>query len=85
MDIVNLMIQLVAGLAGGNAAGKALPNFDLGTLGNTIAGAIGGVGGGQLRQVSIPALAGSAGGLDVGALLGQVGGGGAGGAVNKWR
>jgi hypothetical protein len=43
--IINLIIQLVAGVAGGNAAGAALKNYDLGTLGNTIAGAIGGLGG----------------------------------------
>jgi uncharacterized membrane protein YeaQ/YmgE (transglycosylase-associated protein family) len=42
-DIVNLIIWLVAGLVGGNAAGEVLKeDYDLGP-GNTIAGAIGGV------------------------------------------
>jgi uncharacterized membrane protein YeaQ/YmgE (transglycosylase-associated protein family) len=57
MDITSLIIQLLAGVAGGNAVGKGAPNMDLGTLGNTIAGAIGGAGGGQLLQLLIPALA----------------------------
>ena len=82
MDITSLIVQLLAGIAGGNAAGKGLPNLDLGPLGNTISGAIGGVGGGQALQALIPALAGAAGGgLDVGAIIGQVVGGGASGAI----
>ena len=49
---------------------------------NTIAGAIGGVGGGQILQALIPAIANAAGGgLDLGAIVGQIVGGGAGGAI----
>jgi hypothetical protein len=82
MDLTALIIQVVSGIVGGNAAGKGMQNFDLGALGNTVAGAIGGAGGGQLLQVLIPALAGAAGGgLDLGAIVGQVVGGGAGGAI----
>jgi hypothetical protein len=77
--VVNLIIQVIAGIVGGHGAGAALKDYDLGKLGNTIAGAIGGAGGGQILQALIPALAGS--GLDVGALIGQVVGGGASGAV----
>ena len=44
--IINLIIQLVAGAAGGNGLGKMLQQFTLGPLGNTIAGAIGGLAGG---------------------------------------
>src|SRR5258708_5006074 len=51
--IVNLIIQLIAGVVGGNAAGAALKDYNLGNLGNTIARAIGGVGGGQLLQAII--------------------------------
>ena len=81
MDITSLIVQLVGGVAGGNAVGKGVPNVDLGPLGNTIAGAIGGVGGGQILQMLIPMLAGGSGGLDVGAIVGQLVGGGAGGAI----
>jgi len=81
--IVNLIIQLIAGVAGGNAVGAALKDYNLGNLGNTIAGAIGGVGGGQILQALVPAIASAAAGgdLDLGAIVGQVVGGGAGGAI----
>jgi hypothetical protein len=80
--LVNLIIQIVAGAIGGNGIGAALKDVNLGALGNTVAGGIGGAAGGQLLQLLIPALTGAAGGgLDVGALLGQVVGGGVSGAV----
>jgi len=80
--IINLIIQLIAGAAGGNAAGAALKDYDLGKLGNTIAGAVGGVGGGQILQALIPMLAGAAGGgVDLGAIVGQAVGGGVAGAI----
>ena len=79
--LLNLIIQIVAGVIGGNAVGAGLKDVNLGTLGNTIAGAIGGAGGGQILQAIIPVLAGATGGsLDIGALVGQAAGGGVG-----WR
>jgi hypothetical protein len=57
--IINLIIQLIAGAIGGNAAGATIEKANLGTAGNTIAGALGGLGGGQLLSAPIPALAGS--------------------------
>jgi hypothetical protein len=42
MDIVPLIIQLVSGAVGGNVAGGLLKNLNLGTLGNSIAGILGG-------------------------------------------
>ncbi len=67
-DIVNLVIWLVAGVAGGNAAGALVKeDYDLGP-GNTIAGAIGGVVGTLILQALIPALR----GLDYGPIIGQV-------------
>jgi hypothetical protein len=67
-DTLNLVIWLIAGIAGGNAAGDLLRgNYDLGP-GNTIAGAIGGVIGAEIAQAVIPGLR----GLDVGPMLGQV-------------
>ena len=80
--LINLVIQLISGVVGGNAVGAALKDYNLGSLGNTIAGALGGIGGGQLLQAAMPAIAGAAGGsLDVGAIIGQIVGGGAGGAI----
>ncbi len=40
--IVGLIIQLVSGAVGGNIAGAALKQYDLGTVGNSIVGVIGG-------------------------------------------
>jgi hypothetical protein len=76
-DTVSLIIWLVAGLAGGNAAGELLKgDYDLGP-GNTIAGAIGGVVGAQILQILIPALR----GFDIGPILGQIIGAAASGAI----
>ena len=80
--MINLIIQLIAGALGGNAAGATMKNLDLGALGNTIAGALGGAGGGTLLTALLPMLQGAASGdLDIGALLGQAVGGGVAGAV----
>ena len=71
--IVSIIIQLVAGAIGGNGIGAAAKNMSLGTTGNTIAGAIGGVVGTWLATL-IPGLAellSATGGLEAGALVGQ--------------
>ncbi|MDR0809263.1 MAG: hypothetical protein LBE86_09105 [Gemmobacter sp.] len=75
---MELIIQLIAGALGGNAAGKGLKSADLGPIVNSIIGLIGGVGGGQiLQQMGGNASA----GLDLGVIIQQVLGGGVGGAV----
>ena len=79
--LINLMIQLLAGAIGGNAAGAAFKDYGLGMLGNTITGAIGGGVIGQALQAMLPSLAGGTSGAEIGALLGQIAGGGAGGAI----
>jgi len=79
--LVNLIIQLIAGAVGGNAAGAGLKDYSLGQIGNTIAGALGGVGGGQLLTALLPVLAGTAGNVDIGSVLGQAVGGGVAGAI----
>jgi len=81
--LINLIIQLIAGAVGGNAAGAAMKNIDLDALGNTIAGAIGGAGGGTLLTALLPLLqnAASSGNVDIGAILGQAIGGGVAGAI----
>jgi hypothetical protein len=79
---INLIIQIIAGTVGGNAAGSGMKKISLGSAGNTLAGALGGLGGGQLLELIIPALQGAAGGgTDMGSVIGQLVGGGAGGAI----
>ncbi len=48
MDVTTLIIQLVSGAVGGNVAGLLNRSRTLGPIVNTLLGAIGGVGGGQL-------------------------------------
>jgi len=82
--LINLIIQVIAGAFGGNAAGGLLKNIDLGPVAKTISGAVGGGIGGQLLQAVIPALAGAAsapGGFDIAAAAGQAVGGGVTGAI----
>jgi hypothetical protein len=79
--LINLIIQLIAGAVGGNAVGTGVKNVDLGPLGNTIAGAIGGAGGGTLLTALLPLLQSTAGNVDIGALVGQAVGGGVAGAI----
>jgi len=84
---VELIIQLIAGAIGGNAAGAVLKDKSLGTLGNSIAGIVGGGIGGQILSAllgggAMPAdAAAAASGLDVGAIVQSLAGGGVGGAV----
>jgi uncharacterized membrane protein YeaQ/YmgE (transglycosylase-associated protein family) len=42
MNIASLIIQLISGAVGGNVAGAAMKESSLGTLGNSIAGIVGG-------------------------------------------
>jgi hypothetical protein len=83
--VIGLIIQLISGAVGGNIAGAAMNQYSLGTVGNSIAGLIGGGVGAQI----IGALAGGgtgadiagAGGLDIGSIIGQIASGGVGGGV----
>ncbi|HMF64127.1 MAG TPA: hypothetical protein VK608_08580 [Edaphobacter sp.] len=85
MNVMGLVTELVAGGVGGNIAGALLKRFDLGPIGNTVAGLIGGVGGGQLLSMltagGAAATAASTGGTDLSSILSNVGGAGVGGAV----
>lgn len=74
--IVPILVQLIAGGAGGNVIGQIVKSLSLGPAGNTIVGAIGGVVGTWLagRIPGLDSLVGAAtttGGLDMGALAGQ--------------
>jgi uncharacterized membrane protein YeaQ/YmgE (transglycosylase-associated protein family) len=79
--MINLIIQLISGAVGGNVAGAALKDYNLGTLGNSIAGIVGGGIGGQILAALVPALAQQASSMDIGSIIGQVAGGGIGGAI----
>ncbi len=81
--LINLVIQLISGAVGGNLAGAASKNIDLGTLWNSVAGIVGGGIGGQILSAVLGAGAAGAagGGLDIGSIIQQVAGGGVGGAV----
>ena len=79
MDATSLVIDLISGAVGGNAAGAAMPDKSLGTLGNTIAGLVGGGLGGQILQALLPTLTG--GGSDLGGILGNIAGSGIGGGL----
>jgi uncharacterized membrane protein YeaQ/YmgE (transglycosylase-associated protein family) len=50
MNLVSLIIEAVSGAVGGNLAGAAMKENSLGTLGNSIAGIVGGGLGGVLLQ-----------------------------------
>ena len=80
MDFTQLIIQLVAGAAGGNVVGKAVSKLDQGTLINSIAGIVGGGLGGQILGALTGGAVPEAGGADLGGIISSVVGGGAGGA-----
>ena len=54
-----ILINLIAGAAGGGAAGKASPQFDLGMIGNLITGAVGGGVLGQIVTLILPVVSAS--------------------------
>lgn len=75
--IVPILVQLVAGGVGGNILAQLSKSLSLGTTGNSLVGAVGGIAATWLAAM-IPGLdglvgatAGAAGGLDFGALAGQ--------------
>src|SRR5260370_22027709 len=80
---INLIIQLLSGAAGGNIIGNILKQYNLGPLGNSIAGIVGGGLGGQLLNMVLgggaaagtAATAATAGGLDIGSIIEQSTGG----------
>jgi uncharacterized membrane protein YeaQ/YmgE (transglycosylase-associated protein family) len=82
---MELLISLISGAAGGNAAGNLIKGANLGVLGNSLAGIVGGgIGGQVLSMLGMGGVADAAGaveGLDIGAIIGQVAAGGAGGGI----
>lgn len=80
MDIALLILQLISGAFGGNVAGALLRKFSLGTMGNAIAGIVGGGIGGQLLGLAFPTAA-SGGVLDQTAIITQILGCGVSGGI----
>jgi uncharacterized membrane protein YeaQ/YmgE (transglycosylase-associated protein family) len=75
---MELIVQIVAGLIGGNAAGAVLRKLSLGAAGNSIAGVVGGGLGGLLAGMATGA---PVAGTELAAIAASVAGGGAGGAA----
>jgi uncharacterized membrane protein YeaQ/YmgE (transglycosylase-associated protein family) len=83
MDMTSIITQLIVGAIGGNGAGAVMKDKSLGTLGNTIAGVVGGGLGGQILSAVLGAGAtvGAADAATGGGLVQNIAGGGIGGAV----
>jgi uncharacterized membrane protein YeaQ/YmgE (transglycosylase-associated protein family) len=73
---MDLIIQLILGALGGNLGGALLKNLSLGTLGNSIAGIVGGGLGGQILSAVL-----GGGAAAGGSMVSSVAGGGVGGIV----
>jgi uncharacterized membrane protein YeaQ/YmgE (transglycosylase-associated protein family) len=74
MDLASLLIQLVSGAAGGNVGGVINKARSMGPLWNTVLGAIGGLGGGQLLGGTLGGAVGNptAGNIRASAIVGLV-------------
>jgi uncharacterized membrane protein YeaQ/YmgE (transglycosylase-associated protein family) len=88
MDILLTIISLISGAAGGNIAGASMPEKNLGTLGNTIAGLLGGGVGqfilkalGVLATTQVAGTPATGNELDIASILASIGAGGVGGGA----
>jgi uncharacterized membrane protein YeaQ/YmgE (transglycosylase-associated protein family) len=81
MNIISLIIEAISGAVGGNVAGAAMKENSLGTVGNSIAGIVGGGLGGTLLQMVMGGAATGGGSMDLTSILSNVAGGGVGGAI----
>lgn len=81
MDLVSALISLISGGIGGNILGAAWKEKSLGAIGNSIAGAIGGVAGAYISQaVGLLTTLGLA-DMTIGSMLGNAGSSAVGGIV----
>jgi hypothetical protein len=82
MHLTAVIIQLISGAIGGNAAGSLSRDTSLGPLGNSIAGALGGGIGGQILN-AVLGLGGTAAvsGLDLGSIVSGFATGGISGGI----
>jgi len=79
-NLLSVIIQLVSGALGGNAAGALLKKLSLGTILNSILGIVGGGLGGQLMNLLGVTVTRGA-GTDIGSIIGNIATGGVGGGV----
>ena len=82
MDIVGLLIGLGSGALGGNVAGKVM-NSNMGTMGRSLTGIVGGAGlsfVGQMLGMGIPDPT-AGGSLDLMSIISNVASGGIGGGL----
>lgn len=77
--LLPVIVQLVSGAVGGNAAGALMKKFSLGTLLNCVLGIVGGGLGGQL--LGLLGIDAPAGGMDVKSVVGSIASGGVGGGA----
>lgn len=81
MDVSGLIISAISGLVGGNLTGAALKDKSIGTIGNSIAGLIGGVAATYILQaVDILQTVGLA-NVTMGEVAGMIGSGAVGGGI----
>jgi uncharacterized membrane protein YeaQ/YmgE (transglycosylase-associated protein family) len=80
MDVATLLVQLVSGALGGNAAGAVMKKFSLGTVGNSVVGILGGGLGGQIFAMLGAGGADDA-GMGAGSIVSNFATGGVGGAA----
>lgn len=79
MELLPLIVQLVSGAVGGNAAGALMKKLSLGTLGNSIVGILGGGLGGQI--LAMLGVATGGGDMDMAGILSNIASGGVGGGA----
>ena len=72
MNIISLIIEVISGAIGGNVAGAAMKENSLGTVGNSIAGIVGGGLGGTILQSVLGSAAAGGGSLDLTTILSNV-------------
>lgn len=77
MDIINVLISLISGAIGGNIAGAATQEKNLGVIGNTIIGLLGGGAGDFILKLlgvlSAAGATGTAGEMDLTSILANIG------------
>lgn len=78
-SVLHLIIQLIAGAAGSNLLASAVSKLSLGAWANTIIGALGGIGGGDILGALLRTNV--AGGADLPSIITQIIGGGVGGPI----